>query len=229
MRIVFSGFEEAFEIVPSVPFVLEVQNPILFSRVCQSFAGNEGEFSVEPYSLWEGEERLKSRDVFLPVYDPFSLPWDARALGAALHKRIESLLFDDEETRLALEVLNEQIRQYLFESSIYLHSDYAFLGEWDAKKYMKAFSYGVEYNANDKLFDNLIKFLGYVRDMQFRGALVFLNLSDFLTKDEYKDILNKVFFENISVIFLEHSFHYDLDCNLTYYRIDQEFIGEYVA
>lgn len=229
MKVVFSGFEDAFDVAPSLPFILEVQNPTLFSRVCQSLAGNEGEFSVEPYTLWLDDDQIKPKDMFLPAYDPFALPWDARILSAGLHKRVESLLFDNEEVRLSLEDLNEQIRQYLFQSSIYLHSDYAFLGEWDAKKYMKAFSYGVEYNANDRLLDNLIKFMGYVRDMQFFGTVVFLNLSKFLTKSEYQDVLDTVFFENLSVILLENNFTYTFDCKFIHYRIDQEFIGEYIT
>lgn len=228
MKVVFSGLEDAFELVPSVPFVLEIQNPTLFSRMCQSFAGNEGEFSVEPYTLWEGEEQLKTRDVFLPVYDVFTLPWDARVLGSLLHKRIETMLFDDEDVRLVLEGLNEQIMQRLFEISIFLHSDYAFASEWDVKKYMKAFSYGVEYNVDDTLFDSLIKFLGYARDMQFKGTLVFLNLSNFLTNKEYQSVLDKVFFEDLSVILLENNFAYTFDGNFIHYRIDQEFVGEYI-
>lgn len=228
MKMVFQGLEDAFLIEKGIPFILEVNNPVLFARLCQSFEGNEGEFAVEPYTLWEGDERVSPKDKFLFVANVFDLPWDTRGSASAVHKQIESILFESEEIRLAIEQLNASIRKRCFEGSYAFHADYAFGEEWDLKRYLKAFAFDVDYNKEEPLLDNLIKFLSYIADIRFRGILVFVNLCSFLAERELEELLEHSFFLGLPLVLLESDTKSYQFSRGIHYRIDQELLGEYI-
>lgn len=227
MRLVLQGFD-SLEIGKGKILVLEVRNPILFSRFCQSFSSNKGEFAVEPYSLWEDGERIGNREKFLFVADPFNLPWDMKGSVAFLHKQVENVLMEDEGTRLLIDEINERMRSWCFRGSYMLHADYAFKAEWDIKKYLKAFAFGVDYNEADKLLDNLIKFLNFAADAHVQDVIAFVNLCNFLAENEMEELFEHAFFLDLPLVLLEGNAKDYSFANCMHYRIDQELVGEYM-
>ncbi len=228
MNIVFQGIEHALVVEHGRALVVEVQNPVLLARLCQSLDSNEGELAVEPYTLWEGETAVAPRGVFVSVFDPFNLPWERREVCAPFSKRMETALSESDELALALEELNAKLRTLCFEGSIMLDADYEFGVEWDIKRYLKAFSFRAAYNKDDRLFDNIILFLRFVKDMGFDGVMIFVNLQNFLSEKDYVGVLEEVFLRDLKVIFLENRVRGQIDTMVAHYRVDLEFVGEYV-
>ena len=65
MKLVFEGLERAIDIERGRIATLQVENSALFARVVSSVTSMDGEQAQEPYSLWEGDARLKTKDEFL--------------------------------------------------------------------------------------------------------------------------------------------------------------------
>lgn len=76
MKMQFSGFENLINIACEKISVLEIDNKVLFTRVCQSLVSQQGEFAIEPYLLWDDAgTAMKAKDAFLMLPDPLNLPW----------------------------------------------------------------------------------------------------------------------------------------------------------
>ena len=224
MRLVFEGFDNALDIVPGRVAVLALENQKLFSRVCESLLSGLGSEAVEPYGLWEGNEKLNQKQAFIPVLSPLELPWKHRVLGARLHKVIEQLLMEDDEARARLDTLALRLASSTTSLAFQLHGSYGFKVEWALADYLKAFGFGVEIEDGNSLFDKLIQFIDFAADMQLREVLLFINLETFLSKNEMEEFDKHVFFQELSVLLLEQR-SYDQVCdNESKVHVDQHFL-----
>ncbi len=206
MKIRFEGMEKSITVGKEAVASLVIENKVLFTRICQSLVSNLGQQAVEPYAVWDDEDRLvKQRDLFTIVVDPFNLPWDKRAFAGKLLEKLEGFLLEDDEARYALESLNESVRSCVAGVSLRMQSDYAFGSEWDAKRYLKAFGYGVDYSIDDPLFDSVIKFLAYAADMSYAGILVFVNLSAFLLDRQLREVMEQGIFLDLRLLFIDNA------------------------
>lgn len=205
MRICFSGLERPIDIEPSLPFVLEIENRVLFSRVIQSFLSEAGESAVEPYTLWsEAGKEIRPRGFAVFVANPFDLPWNDRVLMGEITSRLERIYREDEHIRSALEEVAQLLSSKVSFLAMQLQSDYAFEVDWDLRRYMKAFGFGVDFDDADALIDNLIKFMTLASDASLKKLIVFVNLKLFLSKNELERLYEQIFFSNLQVLFLEN-------------------------
>ncbi len=224
MKLRLSGFSELLDLENDAVAVLEVHNRVLFSRVCQSLFSELDDEALEPYSLWEGDEQRSSRNRFLFVFNPFDLPWSERCLIGEVHERVESLFLSDDEVRRDIEEAGRMLADRVASLGLQLQSDYAFEIQWDMRKYLKAFDFGVEVDPSDSLFDNLMKFLKFASDARFEKQLVFVNLKSFLTENEVQEIYHQSVFSGLNVLLLENAF---CAANFEYERkmcIDMDFL-----
>ena len=110
MRLCGLCLEEPFSICEGAPAVLEVLNPVLFSRCCESLNSLKGDEAQEPYSLWDDEgQELKPSDELLVLVSPLILPWESRELTAGLYRLVQSRLYEDFEIRGDLERLAREV------------------------------------------------------------------------------------------------------------------------
>ncbi len=224
MRLCLSGFDEALDLGSDAVSVLEIHQPTLFSRVCQSlFSELDGE-ALEPYALWEGEDQRSSKNRFLFVFNPFDLPWSERCLIGEVHERVEGLFLSDDGVRQRIEEMGRMLSDQVASLGLQLQSDYAYEVQCDMRKYLKAFDFGVEVDPSDSLFDNLMKFLKFTSDAEFDRQLVFVNLKSFLAQNEVQEFYRQAVFSGLNVLLLENSFD---DASFEYerkMRIDRGFL-----
>lgn len=127
MKICFSGFEHPIDVKSSLPFVLEIENRVLFSRVVQSLLSEAGESAVEPYTLWnESGKEIRSRGFAVFATNPFDLPWNERVFMGEITSRLERIYLEDEHVRSALEEAAQALSSKVAFLSMQLQSDYAF-------------------------------------------------------------------------------------------------------
>lgn len=224
MNLSLSGFPESLALECDAVSVLEIHNPTLFARVCQSLFSELDEAAVEPYALWEGEERRSSRNYFLFVFNPFELPWTERALLGEVLERIEHLFMSEDEARQEIETAGCVLSNRVASLGLQLKSDYDFEVQWDMRKYLKAFDFGVDVDPSDTLLDNLIKFLKFASDAAFAKQLVFVNLKQFLEENELQKFYRQAVFSELKVLLLENvpddaSYEYERKM-----RIDRDFL-----
>lgn len=185
--------------------MLEVQDRTLFARICQSLESELDDEAVEPYALWDGEDRRSSRNRFLFVFDPFNLPWNERALIGEVLERVEGMFMNEDGVRREIELAGRMLSDRVASLGLQLRSDYAFEVQWEMRKYLKAFDFGVETDPSDPLLDNLIKFLKFASDAAFDRQLVFVNLKSFLPRDEVQEFYRQAVFSELNVLLLENA------------------------
>lgn len=204
MNLLLSGFSEALVLGNDAVSVLEVHDCRLFTRVCQSLFSELDEEAVEPYALWEGDEHRSSRNYFLFVFNPFELPWTERALLGEVLERVENIFMTEDEVRQEIEAAGRGLSDQVASLCLRFQSDYNFEVQWDMRKYLKAFDFGVEVDPSDALLDNLIKFLKFASDAGFSKQLVFVNLKRFLEKNEVQEFYRQAVFSELHVLILEN-------------------------
>ena len=204
MRIAFYGLEKSIELTPGRVSVLQVENQALFTRLCSSLRSGEGEGSLEPYSLWNEDVEVKPGDAFLFVDSPFDLPWDDRALAGEMSKRFEKLFLEDEELRGRVDRAAQQMAADIASLGLSMHAGYGFGIEWDVRKFIRAFGFGVDRSQQNTILDSLIDFMSLALDAGLKKPLVFVNLKTFLTESELKSLYEHAFFTSLSVLLLEN-------------------------
>lgn len=224
MKLCMAGFSEPLFLDNKAVSVLEVHNRTLFARICQSLESELDDEALEPYALWDGEDRRSSKNMFLFIFNPFDLPWSERALLGEVLERVESMFTNEDDVRQEIELAGRALSDRLASLGLRLRSDYAFEVQWEMRKYLKAFDFGVEVDPSDPLFDNLIKFLRFASDATFDRQLVFVNLKSFLSKDDVQEFYREAVFSELNVLLLENA---PDDAKYIYERkmsIDEDFL-----
>ena len=225
MRICFSGFGSPMCVAAAAVSVLEVQNRTLFARVCESLVSGLGVDAIEPYSLWDdaGVE-MKTDSRFLLICSPLELPWDDKALSGGLASQFERIVFEDEGVRRDIEDLFELFQSRLSQAALELNSNYAFGVNWELKRYLRTFGFGVELADGEPLIDKLIKFLMLAKDASLKKVLVFINLKLFLTEKELDLFLEQAFFSRLSIILIENVLDHSCHLHERKYAVDQDLL-----
>ena len=222
--LMLSGFDRGVEVSEGKAAVLEVEDEVLFGRICASLHSGEGSSALEPYSLWDGNAPVPAKDAFLLAYNPFSLPWNERALQAALFARVESLVMEDDAVRREVDGQASALSSALAAAGLQMLSDYSFSVEWDVRKYLKAFGFGVDAQASEGLLDNLLLFLKFVSDVRVGRPVVFLNLKRFLAESELETLYEQAFFAGVPLLLLEGVHDPRLFERESKTRIDRDFL-----
>jgi CRISPR-associated protein Csn2 len=225
MKLHFSGFEQGIDISQSKISVLEIENKVLFTRICQSLLSERGEVALEPFVVWDDNENEVLPDkVFEVVASPFDLPWSGREFAGKLYAHLESLVFEEDELRNRIEALNRELFSSILSLNLQTSSDYAFAVEWDIRKYLKTFGFGVDVDSEDKLLDNIIKFIEMAVDVGFEKVLVFMNLKSYFGQKELETLYGQVIFLGIRVVLLEAHCDKTVFEHEEKYCIDQHFL-----
>ena len=224
MRLCFAGFENAIELRTDSVVTLEVHNRVMFRNVCESLMLGEGVDAVEAYTLWDGDIELRPFGQFMFVADPLNLPWQDKDLSNAAANKIERFLLEDESARMALEEMTASVELLIQRLALQMSSDYGFTLNWDLKRYLKYFGFGIDVMSDDSLFDKLIKFLRLAEDAGLKRTLAFVNLKLFLSEKELVQVFDQAVFSGLSLMLLENvadESEYPLECK---YVIDQDFL-----
>lgn len=224
MNLLFSGFEKPICLGKEHIAVLEVHNRILFAQICQSLLSYKGEHALEPYLFWKGESEFKPADVIKVVPDPFNLPWGERDFLTGVYSRLEVLVLENEVLRQEMEQFHREIEERILGLGLQLQSDYAFTVEWELRKYLKSFGFGVELNPEERLFDSLIKFIELAADVSYKKAFVFFNLKLFFSKKELEVLYEQAIFFGIPLFLVESAQSDVVLRNEQITVIDQQFL-----
>lgn len=202
MRIVFSTVPVSVELSDKKVSVLEVVNNHLFAEICNSLLTKDEELREIPFSLWNEDKEIKPEQNILYVDSPLSLPWDDKKLNNKFFEYVSKEINLDEQRRLrivdAVSVINDEI----FQVSSGFKASYELQTEWDMAKYLKMSHFSAE-KAGRSFFDNQIEFLNFISDVSFGGAIVFINLKNFFTQEQYTEWSSHVIFLGIQALLIE--------------------------
>lgn len=202
MRLCGLCLEEPLSICEGVPAVLEVLNPVLFSRCCESLYTLEGEDAQEPYSLWDDEgHELKPRDTLLVLVSPLALPWENKELTTGLYRLVQSRLYEDYEIRSDLESLAREVNSAISRFELEVEGSYEFGLEWDVMRYLRAFSYKPAIDDARTLLEKLIAFFETCTDIGLNRTFVLIDFKNYFSQKEVSKLYESiVFFEKKSTV-----------------------------
>lgn len=228
MKICFSGFSRPISIVSNGVTVFELHNRALFSRVCTSLSSELGCDALEPYTLWDdGDERLSDSGQLFIVGNPFDLPWGHRLLYGPMLAKMNTMISERDAIAHALEGHFRSLEQEIAGLALQLQSDYRFDIEWDIKRHLKTFGFKVDASNGDPLLENLIKFVLFLRDIDFSIPAVFFNLKTFLAEKELVLLYEQAVFSGIRLLLIEGIPDERILNHETKYIIDQDFLEQW--
>ena len=204
MKLVFSGLEHPIELSAGETSVLQVENSALFSRIVMSLQSGQGRCAAEPYTFWDGDEEVKPDKALMMISDVTHLPWDERSFASAVTKKIEREFLEDEELRVEIENSERFVKERLASLGLGFNADFDFGIEWDLKRYLKFLGFGVSFQEEKSLLDNLLNFLSFALDAGCKKIIAFVNLKTFLTENELESFYEHVFFLKMNVLLLEN-------------------------
>lgn len=228
MRISFAGMESSIDVADVGITVLQVDNKLYFSRVCESLLSLQGEQAKEAYTIWDQDGcEVRPDQALLIVANPFDLPWKHKDLTGNLYKRVESELLLDEGLRFEMQELQLALESAVHKLDFQFNADYKFGVEWNISSYLKAFSYGIDISDSASLLDKLISFIDVGADMAIDKVIVFINLKTFLTKNDLEQLHDRLFFHGMRTLLLENNDAPRYDDVEVKYVVDRDFV-EYV-
>ena len=172
MKLSFFGFENTLEILPGRVSVLQIESIPLFTRVCQSLLGSRQRDCLESFTLWDEKgKEISSKNAFLPIVNPFDLPWRDRGMLVALYGRMDSLIKENETVRREIEEAHQKFESLISRVGFELNSSYSFGLEWELSQALKAYSFGVDRSDSVTLLENLIRFIEFMNDICYRKIL----------------------------------------------------------
>ena len=210
MKVVFAGLGEPLELLEGRCLTIEVANHTLFTRLILSIISGEGRYAQEPFTLWEGGSELSPKDTFFVIDNPLRVPWDDRKLIGKVVKKIEREFLEDEELRLSLEQLHRESESKIMMLGFGMNADYGLNQEWDIARYLKFLGFGVKYQEDLPLIDNLINFLSLTLDAGDKRVLMFVNLKTFLSKNDFESFLSYIFIHKMRIMMFECT--HDTNC-----------------
>ncbi|WP_058986737.1 type II-A CRISPR-associated protein Csn2 [Hugonella massiliensis] len=227
MRVNIEGVEHALALSPDRPFVLEIENPTLFSRVAESLCSGLGEEAKEPYTIWDdaGKE-IRAANAFLSVPSPLMIPWDDRCLAGALFSRFENIAFEEDGCRQDFERGFAELKNLVTLVAFKMNGDYSFALEWDVPKLLKTFRFGVDVDDAGPLIDKLILLISLASDVRLDRPLLFVNLTAYLTESELESLYDQAFFSRICLLLVERGHREHILGREKKLLIDQDFVEE---
>ncbi len=204
MKLVFAGLETPILLEPGESAVLQVENAALFARLVLSLKTGEELAAPEPYSFWDDDVRARHRDALMLVDNPLDLPWDDKAFMGAIVKKVEREFLEDEDLRQEIEGAQLALLQKLQVFGMGFNAELGFGMDWDLKRYLKFLGFGVAFEEDKSLLDNLFNFLSFALDAGCKKTVAFVNLKTFLTESELRAFYEHVFFLKMRVLLLEN-------------------------
>lgn len=220
----FTCLENSLVIDSEKVTVFQIEQRALFARIISALLSGKEEQSAEPYLLSDKDTQMRAKETFIYIHSPLCLPWNERTIISALYAKMNLLMMEDEEFRVSLESMAENLLEKVAELGLQMQADYTFGIEWEIQRYLKAFDFRVDLDDDFLLLDNLIQFLGTISDLLPRKVLVFINLKSFLQENELELFYKEALFRKNKLLLLESWPDERVFLNERKYVIDQHFL-----
>lgn len=223
MKLIFETPEFDFEIPEFNITSIDIENPVLFTRILTSLSVDDATLAPEKYRFYIDDKIVSFPRNSIAVLNPIDLPFKNSTLLTALYKKIEADITQDDLMLMELQELQIKMRSAYQRATLNYFSDYEFDIELDIKKYLKSFGFANRFDPDVSLIDNLMKFLEFVADISHDKVILIVNLKIFLSKNEYIELCKYAFFLKITLLSINSGvklYNFDEEKN---YIIDLDF------
>lgn len=225
MKIRFSGLSKIIDLKKGHPFFVCVENRHLYARFIYSLLSEAGEESPEPYTLWnDNDEKLRPKNHFLWVTDPFHLPYENRLLMGEVLNGIANSIDDSFETQEEFKDITRELYKLLLLETYQYKGNYAISPDVDIHKILKLMSFSPDTSRDNNLLAELINFIHIAGDASLAQPIVFVGICSFLTDKEVELLLEEIKNSCLNVLFFENRIPCDAVYEEEHILLDLDFL-----
>lgn len=199
MKLVHKYIEKEIVFDENIVNILVIENKEYFTKLCMEFLsqadGNEGDFILS-----ENNKPLNFSKSVMVISDPLNLDINSKKLISALYTRLESMVSENLFAETA--EIKSLLMEYL--SKVDLNFDYNIDYNDDIKLSDIFKICNVGFVPCEKFDERLVEFLKIAEEFLKCRVFVFINLKNFLSNSQLKELYKFVFYNKINLLLVEN-------------------------
>ena len=211
MRLVFEKFEKFLPLRRDALNVVRVEDPSLFSRCALSLAQGFPPDSLEPaYFFNDDGKEIKAAKILYYAGDILAIDLNDRRIVSQAIKTVVDRLAGEGSESSELENLSFQVDEVFEDQFLQMSANYHLSEDWDPAKYLKAMGFAVDEGCDRTLYERLQHFMRIASDLFPDKVIALVNLSNYLTREQYNEFCDLVASLQLCVLSYEQGCQVDL-------------------
>ncbi len=135
------------------------------------------------------------------ILDIFHLDWQDKKIVQKAIYDLQNVLLDEEHYERSSMLLTE-LSQYILENAVQQNIPIMIKEDWNISSLLKSLKFAIE--EENTLFQNFLSYLYHISFLQRNTCLVCVNMQDYFTKEEMKEMIQFCQYEAIHLLLLSH-------------------------
>ena len=200
MKLVINFLDNDLYINSERVLSIEVENKSYFYRIVNCFNSLYVGDKIDEINFYDEKfNEINLNNKILIMYDFFNFDFNSKKNISKIYKLIEDNL--DERSLLPFNNLYSKLLKILKNELNYLDINIKLDEEYKMENILKILKLSIE--KKDSLMDNLFLLIDLEKILKVNEILVFVNLKQYLSKDELKEFYKYIVYNNLCAVFVD--------------------------
>lgn len=200
MKLVINFLDNDLYINSERVLSIEVENKSYFYRIVNCFNSLYVGDKIDEINFYDEKfNEINLNNKILIMYDFFNFDFNSKKNISKIYKLIEDNL--DERSLLPFNNLYSKLLKILKNELNYLDINIKLDEEYKMENILKIVKLSIE--KKDSLMDNLFLLIDLEKILKVNEILVFVNLKQYLSKDELKEFYKYIVYNNLCAVFVD--------------------------
>lgn len=200
MKLVINFLDNDLYINSERVLSIEVENKSYFYRIVNCFNSLYVGDKIDEINFYDEKfNEINLNNKILIMYDFFNFDFNSKKNISKIYKLIEDNL--DEKSLQSFNSLYSKLLKILKNELNYLDINIKLDEEYKMENILKIVKLSIE--KKDSLMDNLFLLIDLEKILKVNEILVFVNLKQYLSKDELKEFYKYIVYNNLCAVFVD--------------------------
>ena len=200
MKLVINFLDNDLYINSERVLSIEVENKSYFYRIVNCFNSLYIGDKIDEINFYDEKfNEINLNNKILIMYDFFNFDFNSKKNISKIYKLIEDNL--DEKSLQSFNSLYSKLLKILKNELNYLDINIKLDEEYKMENILKIVKLSIE--KKDSLMDNLFLLIDLEKILKVNEVLVFVNLKQYLSKDELKEFYKYIVYNNLCAVFVD--------------------------
>ncbi|MDY3801678.1 MAG: type II-A CRISPR-associated protein Csn2 [Bacilli bacterium] len=200
MKLVINFLDNDLYINSERVLSIEVENKSYFYRIVNCFNSLYVGDKIDEINFYDEKfNEINLNNKILIMYDFFNFDFNSKKNISKIYKLIEDNL--DEKSLQSFNSLYSKLLKILKNELNYLDINIKLDEEYKMENILKIVKLSIE--KKDSLMDNLFLLIDLEKILKVNEVLVFVNLKQYLSKDELKEFYKYIVYNNLCAVFVD--------------------------
>ena len=200
MKLVINFLDNDLYINSEKVLSIEVENKSYFYRIVNCFNSLYVGDKIDEINFYDEKfNEINLNNKILIMYDFFNFDFNSKKNISKIYKLIEDNL--DEKSLQSFNSLYYKLLKILKNELNYLDINIKLDEEYKMENILKIVKLSIE--KKDSLMDNLFLLIDLEKILKVNEVLVFVNLKQYLSKDELKEFYKYIVYNNLCTVFVD--------------------------